>query len=237
MDRREFIKHSTAAVAGSSLLLTACKKRVQSSEYGVQSSENQVVSSENQVVSSENQVVSSEEAMTMRTNPNTGDKVSLLGFGMMRLPEKEQTEGAPFALDQEAVNELVDYALARGVNYFDTAPVYCQGQSEAATGTALARHPRKNYFIATKLSNFSPDTWARKESIAMFERSLQYLQTDYIDYLLLHSIGGTAKGKNSMETFYARYMDNGILDWLVEQKKSRQNTQSRFFLPRRHKNF
>lgn len=206
MDRREFIKHSTAAVAGSSLLLTACKNRVQSSEYRVQSSENQVMSNE--------------EAMTMRTNPNTGDQVSLLGFGMMRLPEQEQVEGAPFALDQEAVNELVDYALARGVNYFDTAPVYCQGQSEAATGTALARHPRKNYFIATKLSNFSPDTWARKESIAMFERSLQYLQTDYIDYLLLHSIGGTAKGKNSMETFYARYMDNGILDWLVEQKKA-----------------
>ena len=206
MDRREFIKHSTAAVAGSSLLLTACKNRVQSSEKQVQSSEYRVQSSE--------------EAMTMRTNPNTGDQVSLLGFGMMRLPEKEQVEGAPFALDQEAVNELVDYALARGVNYFDTAPVYCQGQSEAATGTALARHPRKNYFIATKLSNFSPDTWARKESIAMFERSLQYLQTDYIDYLLLHSVGGTAKGKDSMQTFYARYMDNGILDWLVEQKKA-----------------
>jgi hypothetical protein len=110
MDRREFIKHSTAAVAGSSLLLTACKKQVVSTEYRVQSSENQVMSNE--------------EAMTMRTNPNTGDKVSLLGFGMMRLPEQEQTEGAPFALDQEAVNELVDYALARGVNYFDTAPVY-----------------------------------------------------------------------------------------------------------------
>ena len=135
MDRREFIKHSTAAVAGSSLLLTACKNRVQSSEYRVQSSEYGVQSSE--------------EAMTMRTNPNPGDKVSLLGFGMMRLPEKEQVEGAPFALDQEAVNELVDYALAHGVNYFDTAPVYCQGKSEAATGTALARHPRKNYFIGT----------------------------------------------------------------------------------------
>ena len=53
----------------------------------------------------------------------------------------------------------------------------------------------------------------------MFERSLQYLQTDYIDYLLLHSIGGTSKGKTSMETFYGRYMDNGILDWLVEQKE------------------
>ena len=205
MDRREFIKHSTAAVAGSSLLLTACKNRGGEPPQARRAKESMGREGK--------------EAMTIRINPNTGDKVSLLGFGMMRLPEKEQVEGAPFALDQEAVNELVDYALARGVNYFDTAPVYCQGQSESATGTALARHPRKNYFIATKLSNFSPDTWARKESIAMFERSLQYLQTDYIDYLLLHSIGGTAKGKNSMETFYARYMDNGVLDWLVEQKK------------------
>jgi predicted aldo/keto reductase-like oxidoreductase len=116
------------------------------------------------------------------------------------------------------INELVDYALEHGVNYFDTAPVYCRGLSEQATGTALARHPRNKYFVATKLSNFSPDTWSREESMAMFERSLKYLQTDYIDYLLLHSVGGTAAGKNSLQTFEGRYMNNGILDWLVEQK-------------------
>ena len=72
MDRREFIKHSTAAVAGSSLLLTACKK--QGGEPP-------------QARRDKDDVPFSEEAMTMRTNPNTGDKVSLLGFGMMRLPE------------------------------------------------------------------------------------------------------------------------------------------------------
>jgi predicted aldo/keto reductase-like oxidoreductase len=52
----------------------------------------------------------------------------------------------------------------------------------------------------------------------MFERSLDYLKTDYVDYLLLHSIGGSSAGKDAMQTFYGRYMDNGILDWLVEQK-------------------
>jgi predicted aldo/keto reductase-like oxidoreductase len=199
MNRREFIKHTTAAVAGSSLLLTACKTKNESLS----------------VIPEE----SDPKDMTLRVNPNSGDKVSLLGYGMMRLPEKEVVEEAPFELDQERINELVDYALAHGVNYFDTSPVYCQGLSEQATGIALARHPRSSYFVATKMSNFSPTAWAREESIAMFERSLQYLQTDYVDYLLLHSIGGKSAGKDPLQTFNARYMDNGILDWLVAQKQ------------------
>ena len=195
MNRREFIKHTTAAVAGTPLLFGACTKQTESSP-----------------------IVSTTGEMTKRINPNTGDEVSLLGYGMMRLPGKEVADGAPYELDQVVINELVDYALEHGVNYFDTAPVYCRGLSEQATGTALARHPRNKYFVATKLSNFSPDTWSREESMAMFERSLKYLQTDYVDYLLLHSVGGTAAGKNSLQTFEGRYMNNGILDWLVEQK-------------------
>lgn len=195
MNRREFIKHTTAAVAGTSLLLSACNQKTESSP-----------------------TASAKGEMSKRINPNTGDEVSLLGYGMMRLPGKEVAEGAPYELDQAVINELVDYALEHGVNYFDTAPVYCRGLSEQATGTALARHPRNKYFVATKLSNFSPDTWSREESMAMFERSLKYLQTDYVDYLLLHSVGGTAAGKNSIQTFEGRYIDNGILDWLVEQK-------------------
>ena len=100
------------------------------------------------------------DQMTYRLNPKTGDKISILGFGMMRLPmlpsvseEKKEEE-----IDQEMVNKLVDYAIAHGVNYFDTSPAYCQGKSERATGIALSRHPRDKYFIATKLSNFAPST-------------------------------------------------------------------------------
>lgn len=153
--------------------------------------------------------------MTMRTNHNTGDEVSILGYGMMRLPMITKSDGVNETkeIDQEKVNELVDYAMAHGVNYYDTSPVYCQGKSEAATGIALSRHPRDKYFIATKLSNFSPSTHAREESIKMFENSLENLQTDYVDYLLLHSVGG-----GGMESFNARYIDNGILDFLIEQK-------------------
>ena len=150
--------------------------------------------------------------MTYRVNPATGDRVSLLGYGMMRLPQTGPGEDAP--IDQEMVNRQIDYALEHGINYFDTSPAYCKGLSEKATGDALKRYDRSNYFIATKLSNFAPETWSREASIEMFENSLRELQTDYVDYLLLHAIG-TGSG---MEEFYSRYIDNGILDYLVEQK-------------------
>ena len=132
------------------------------------------------------------DKMTYRTNPSTGDKVSLLGFGMMRLPSvdgRSAREGEEVAIDQELVNEMVDYAMTHGVNYFDTSPAYCQGRSEHSTGIALHRHPRNKYFIATKLSNFAPETWTREASIAMYKNSMKELQVDYIDYLLLHGVG------------------------------------------------
>ena len=161
--------------------------------------------------------------MTYRINHNTGDKVSLLGYGMMRLPviENDAPKGAtgretPAPIDQEMVNRLVDKAIEYGVNYFDTSPVYCQGRSEKATGIALSRHKRDSYYLATKMSNFAPATWPRHESIAMFNNSLKELQTDYIDYLLLHSVGG---GKDAMEMLRQRYYDNGILDFLLEQRE------------------
>ena len=150
--------------------------------------------------------------MTCRVNPGTGDKVSLLGYGMMRLPQTGEAADAP--IDQEMVNRQIDYALEHGINYFDTSPAYCKGLSEKATGDALKRYDRSSYFIATKLSNFAPETWSREASIEMFENSLKELQTDYVDYLLLHAIG-TGSG---MKEFYSRFIDNGILDYLVEQK-------------------
>lgn len=158
--------------------------------------------------------------MTYRTNPNTGDQVSLLGYGMMRLPtvggHGSAREEKDAEIDQEMVNRQVDYAIEHGVNYFDTSPAYCRGRSEKATGIALARHKREEFFIATKLSNFSPETHSREAGIEMFQNSLKELQVDYIDYLLLHSVGG---GEDAMQEYRARYVDNGILDYLLEQRK------------------
>lgn len=153
-----------------------------------------------------------EGGMTYRVNPTTGDKVSLLGYGCMRYPTLPDTDGE---LDQEAINESIDYALAHGVNYFDTSPAYCRGNSETATGIALSRHPRDSYFIATKLSNFSPSVWSREKSIEMYNNSLKNLRVDYLDYLLLHGIG-----MGGMEAYNGRYEDNGILDFLIEEKKA-----------------
>ncbi len=150
--------------------------------------------------------------MTYRTNPSTGDVVSLLGYGMMRLPTINGSANSD--IDQEMVNRLVDYALEHGVNYFDTSPAYCKGHSETATGIALSRHPRDSYFIATKLSNFDPSTWSREASIAMYHNSLRELQTDHIDYMLLHAVGIGS----GMEEYENRYVKNGILDFLVEER-------------------
>ena len=204
MDRREFIKHIGGAAMASSVVLSACKSGDEKPQPLTG-------------------ILDGQGEMTYRTNPNTGDKVSILGYGMMRLPVEG---GGTFRdhpdanIDQEMVNQQIDYALEHGVNYFDTSPAYCKGLSEHATGIALARHPRNSYYIATKLSNFSPSTWSREASINMFENSLKELQTDYVDYLLLHSIGGTTKDLDSHQLFDTRYMDNGILDWLVEQKNA-----------------
>ena len=108
------------------------------------------------------------DKMTYRTNPNTGDRVSLLGYGCMRWPTRKRADGNGDEIDQEAVNDLIDYAIAHGVNYFDTSPAYVQGLSERATGIALKRHPREKFFLATKLSNFSPSTHSREESLAEY---------------------------------------------------------------------
>ena len=152
--------------------------------------------------------------MTFRKNPKTGEQVSLLGYGMMRLPMKPGDDGKEEP-DQEMINRQVDYAIEHGVNYFDTSPAYCQGLSERATGIALHRHPRKDYFVATKLSNFNPATWEREEAIQMYRNSMKELQVDYIDYYLLHAIGGSG-----IEEFNNRYINNGMLDFLLEERKA-----------------
>ena len=153
--------------------------------------------------------------MTYRKNTSTGDRVSLLGYGMMRLPSKGgDSRGRGGTIDQEQLNRLVDYAMEKGVNYYDTSPLYSDGKSEEATGIALHRHPRKNYFVATKLSNYDRRTWSFEESKKMYHRSMEYLQVDYIDYYLLHGVGA------SMDDFKGRFVDNGMLDYLVEERKA-----------------
>lgn len=158
------------------------------------------------------------DKMTYRINPKTGEKVSILGYGCMRWPNVNGNSGREDAdpeLDQEQINELVDYAIEHGVNYFDSSPAYCRGKSEAATGIALKRHPRDKFYIATKLSNFAEQTWSRDASMKIYKDSFRNLQVDYIDYYLLHSVGG-----GGMEEFDKRYIDNGMLDFLLKEREA-----------------
>lgn len=142
--------------------------------------------------------------MTYRIQNGSGEAVSLLGFGMMRVPR-----------EQEEVNRLVDYALDHGVNYFDTAPVYGRGTNEEVTGRALSRHPRERYFVATKLSNQNPELWDFGKSKEMYENSFRQLQVDYIDYYLLHAIGG-----GGVDNLKKRFLDNGVLDFLLKEREA-----------------
>jgi len=159
------------------------------------------------------------DKMTYRTNHNTGDKVSLLGYGCMRWPLRQKSDGSGDEIDQDAVNELIDYAIAHGVNYFDVAPTYVRGWSEAATGIALKRHPRDKFFIATKLSTHREDPALRSfaGSKTLYESSRQKLQVDYIDYYLLH-----ATGLGGMKAVMERFYDNGMLDFLVKEREAKR---------------
>ena len=155
-------------------------------------------------------------SMTYRKDAH-GQEVSLLGFGMMRLPVEgggDMRKDPNAVLDQDLINHMVDYAIEHGVNYFDTSPVYLRGMSEEATGTALARHPREKWLVATKLSNFR--NWSREASLKMYKESFEKLQVDHIDYYLLHSFGGIdPDGKSDFEK---RFVDNGMLDFLTEER-------------------
>ena len=145
-----------------------------------------------------------ENRMTYRQQQGSGEQISLLGFGMMRLPN-----------NQEEVNQLVDYAIEHGVNYFDTAPMYMGGQSEVLTGNALSRHPRDKFFVATKMSNQNRRLWSFSESKRMYEQSFERLKVDHIDYYLLHSIGN-----GGMDTLNQRFFDNGLLEFLLKEREA-----------------
>ena len=109
IDRREFLKRLGAGVtAVSATTVAGCSFR----DAGIGGSAQGEVPT---------------DKMTYRTDPKTKEQISLLGYGCMRWPMMPSPDGTGDVIDQEAVNRLVDYALAHGVNYFDTAPPYCRG--------------------------------------------------------------------------------------------------------------
>ena len=148
--------------------------------------------------------------MEHRAFPATGEQISLLGFGTMRLPRIDPEKQD---IDAQLGQQLIDYAYAHGVNYFDTAWPYHEGMSETFVGQALAKYPRESYFLADKLPVFGGQLKNVPEAQKVFEEQLRKCRTDYFDFYLCHSVMGG-------EEFDRYYIETGILDYLLAQQKA-----------------
>ncbi len=134
------------------------------------------------------------------------EKLSLLGFGTMRLPTR-----ADGSIDETQVSEMTAYAIEHGVNYFDTAYPYHGGESERVIGRVLSKYPRESYFLATKYPGHQILSTGYNPA-EIFEEQLKKCGVEYFDYYLLHNVY-----EKSIET----YLDPrwGIVDYFKEQKK------------------
>lgn len=133
-------------------------------------------------------------------------KLSLLGFGTMRLPVHEDG-----TIDEAQVKEMTRYALEHGVNYFDTAYPYHNGDSERVIGRVLSQYPRDSYYLATKYPGHQilSDGYNPAD---IFEKQLEKCGVEYFDFYLLHNVY-----EKSMET----YLDPrwNIIEYFKEQKR------------------
>ena len=141
-------------------------------------------------------------------NDFKGKRLSALGMGTMRLPVIDGDDGR---IDETAATEMVDYALAHGVNYFDTAWGYHNGTSETVVGKALARHPRDSFYLADKFPGYDLSNMGKVEEI--FEEQLRKCQVDHFDFYLIHNV---------CELNIDAYLDPkyGTLDYLREQRRN-----------------
>ena len=135
-------------------------------------------------------------------------KLSALGMGAMRLPV---VDGDDSKIDEAAAFAMVDEAMARGVNYYDTAWGYHNGNSELVMGKALARHPREKFYLATKFPGYDLSNMGKVEEI--FEKQLEKCQVEYFDFYLFHNV---------CEMNIDAYLDPkyGTYDYLMAQKKN-----------------
>ena len=135
-----------------------------------------------------------------------GLQLSALGMGAMRLPV---LEGRDDQVDEAATAQMVDYAMAHGVNYYDTAWGYHGGQSELAMGRALAKYPREQFFLADKFPGYDLGNMDKVEEI--FEKQLEKCGVEYFDFYLFHNV---------CELNIDAYLDrsHGIYDYLLRQR-------------------
>lgn len=143
------------------------------------------------------------EKVTKRKISKLGIETSLLGFGCMRFPTKDGK------IDEERAEKMIDGAIARGVNYIDTAFPYHNGESEPFVGKVLKKYPRDSFFLATKLPCW--DVKQPEDAKRIFESQLERLQTDHIDFYLLHALG---------KDRWHDMLKLGVVDFCEEMKKA-----------------
>ena len=137
-----------------------------------------------------------------------GLKLSALGMGAMRLPI---IDGDDARIDEKKAEEMVDYAMAHGVNYYDTAWGYHDGKSELVMGRALSKYPRESFYLATKFPGYDLSNMDKVEEI--FEKQLEKCGVEYFDFYLFHNV---------CEMNIDAYLNPkyGIYEYLLQQKKA-----------------
>ena len=148
--------------------------------------------------------------MQYRRDPKSGNLLSVLGYGCMRFTKKGRS------IDQEKAEREMAHAIALGVNYFDTAYIY--PGSEVAVGKFLAKGNRDKIYLATKLPHYIVKNLADADRI--FEEELRRLQTDHIDYYLMHMLTDIGS--------WNRMREMGIEDWIQRRKAAGQIRQLGF---------
>ena len=136
-------------------------------------------------------------------------KLSALGMGAMRLPVVDGNDGC---IDEAATQAMVDYAYDKGINYYDTAWGYHNGNSEIVMGKALKKYPRESFYLATKFPGYDLSYMQKVKEI--FEKQLEKCQVEYFDFYLFHNV---------CEMNIDAYLDDakyGIYSYLMEQKKA-----------------
>lgn len=135
-------------------------------------------------------------------------KLSALALGAMRLPV---IDGEDSNIDEAAAEQIVEYAMAKGINYYDTAYGYHGGHSEIVMGKLLNKYPRESYFIADKFPGYDLSNMDKVEGI--FEEQLNKTGMEYFDFYLFHNV---------CEMNIDQYLDEkyGIMEYLLKQKKA-----------------
>ena len=143
----------------------------------------------------------------MIINQFQDEKLSMLGFGTMRLPLLP--DGKPGDIDQAQVNDMTDYAIANGINYFDSAYTYHEGKAEIAIGRALSRYPRSSFNLATKYPGHQLGVSGDPRKV--FEEQLEKCGVSYFDFYLVHNV-------NEYSSRFYCDKSLGIVDYFKQQR-------------------